>query len=92
MVVAYIGKSERSLRERFKQYLSERKWGSKRDHIRRLFDHWGNDLYFSYWSINDAKCDLKEIELTLNDAIVPPFVIRDFSATVRREVKMFRLR
>ena len=90
VVVAYIGKSEKSLRDRFRNYLSERKWGSRRNHIRRLFKHWGNDLYFSYWSISDISCDLKEIELTLNDAIVPPFVTNDYSATVRREVHMFR--
>lgn len=92
VVVAYIGKSEKSLQDRFRNYLSERKWGSRRNHIRRLLKHWGNDLYFIYWSISDTSCDLKEIELALNDAIVPPFVINDYSATVRREVDMFRRR
>lgn len=92
VVVAYIGKSETSLRDRFRNYLSEQKRGSRRNHIRRLFKHWGSDLYFSYWSISDTSCDLNKIEITLNDAIVPPFVTNDFSASVRKEVNMFRVR
>lgn len=91
-VVAYIGKAEASLRSRFQNYLNLKRRRLGQVLIRRLLRHWGDDLSFMYWSINDNKCDLHGIEEKLNDAIIPPFVKKDYSASVRSEVQLFRER
>ena len=91
-VVAYIGKAEGSLRNRFQSYLRQKKKRLGQVLIKRLLKHWGDDLSFMYWSISDNKCDLYRIETKLNDTIVPPFVKKDFSASVRSEVHLFRER
>lgn len=83
-VIAYIGISSDSLRKRYGDYLYERKEGSKRPKIRNLLDLWGNNLDFVFWVIERKLATLKKIEKRLNDAVMPPFNINDFSGEVKR--------
>lgn len=78
----------RTLRDRFQDYLHEKK-RNKRVNVNRMLNTWSQDLFFHYAVVGQT-IDLHALELALNDAIIPPFVENDFSATVRPLVKALR--
>lgn len=88
-VLVYFGQTY-NLRERYKQYLRDCKIGAKRPKFENLFNLWPDHLDFFFAPIDDTDCDLEEIEAILNDAVIPHCVTRDFSAEVRRMVKILR--
>lgn len=88
-VLVYFGETQ-SLRERYKQYVRDCRIGAKRPKFENLFKLWPNDLDFFFAPIENDACDLKKIEATLNDAVIPHCVTKDFSAEVRRIVKVLR--
>ena len=93
--VCYIGiagrKSNRSLRARYGDYLNE-KAIAKRRHIAHLIGKWHQVLKFYFAPVNDdvTSEDLQLIERNLNDAFMPPFSRKDFSATIGGKRKAFR--
>ena len=86
--VLYVGlagnNSTRSLRDRYKDYLNERRV-MKRPRIARMIGTWHNMLKFFFAPVDDTVSakDLKELEKQLIDALLPPFSVGDMSADIR---------
>ena len=89
--VMYVGKAgdgENSLRKRFRSYFQEKK-RIKRPRIYRLLTQWEQILSFYFAEINEAEVPLSDVEVALNDALLPPFSKNDFSASVRSALNAF---
>lgn len=92
--VMYIGiagrDSNRSLRERYRDYLS---WGHilKRPLVSRMIIDWCDILRFYYVSVEDdvSSEELKRIEEQLNSALLPPFSQRDIEAEIGKMRRAF---
>ena len=83
-IIAYFGKAEKSLRERYYSYYRDLSRGaSNRRQIHRLFDRWGQYIDFYYWVIEDKSIDILEVEQNLLDGALPPFSTEGYSAVVR---------
>ena len=78
--------AERTLRDRYRDYLRER---GKRVQIWHMLRKWTDHLYFHFSVVLDA-IELDQLEVALNDAIIPPYVTNDFSAQVRRLIRTLR--
>ena len=93
--ILYIGiagrNSYRSLRERYKDYLNERKV-RKRSRILRMIGNWHEVLRFYFAPIDDdiSSEDLKKMEQQLISALLPPFSVGDLDAETGRKVRAFR--
>ena len=89
----YIGQtghnSERNLRKRFRDYLSE-KIKPKRSRIHFMLNTWENYLYFYYAEVDPTDADLKQLEQKLLDAFTPPFSEEGYSAEISKIVKVAR--
>lgn len=86
-ITGHVGVN-RTLRDRFRDYLREQQRG-KRVQIWSMLDKWRDDLFFHFSTVGNAD-ELDKIELALNDAIIPPYVTKDFSAKVRALVRVLR--
>ena len=92
--VLYIGiagrDSDRSLRERYREYLNERKV-IKRAGIARMIGHWHQVLRFYFAPIDDdvSSEDLKQMEQQLNSAFMPPFSKGDLDAETKEKRRAF---
>lgn len=89
--IMYIGitgsnNNGRTLYLRYGDYLREQV-RNKRPKVFYMLDKYSNDLQFAYSPITDPAVDLQALELDLNDAIIPPVVVKDFSADIRQLVK-----
>jgi hypothetical protein len=92
--VVYIGqtgakKSEtnRTLRTRVKEYHREKKEGT-RLHVAEFLNKWAKCLSFHYAPVKPGSADLLELETKLNDALMPPYSVRDFSADIRKRKRL----
>ena len=94
--ILYIGiagrDSQRSLRERYKDYRNEKKV-IKRPKIARMISTWHEVLQFFFAPVGDdfSSDDLKKLERQLNTALLPPFSEGDIEADVKRKQKAFSL-
>lgn len=91
MYIGIAGKdSNRSLRERYRDYLSMRN-PHKRPRISMMIDNWRDVLRFYYVSVEDdvSSEELKTIEEQLNSALLPPFSQRDVEAEIRVMMRAF---
>ena len=92
--VLYIGiagrDSNRSLRERYRDYLNDRKV-IKREGIARMIGHWHQVLRFYFAPIEDdiSSEDLKQLEQQLNSAFMPPFSKGDLDAETKKKMRAF---
>ena len=92
--ILYIGiaghNSDRSLRERYKDYLNE-KMVSKRARIARMIGTWHEVLWFFFAPVekNISSEDLKKLELQLNTALMPPFSKGDLDADTKQKRRAF---
>lgn len=77
----------RSLHDRYSDYLRE-KTKKKRPKVHYMLNKYSDDIHFTYSEIDPASVDLEALELDLNDAILPPIVIKDFTAEIRELVKV----
>jgi len=84
--LCYIGKTERTLRERYFEYLTEAKRARGRPKLIHLLNKWEGYLEFCY--IIKENGDLLNLEKRLLDAFIPPCNAR-FSAEVNRSVSAF---
>jgi hypothetical protein len=84
--LCYVGKTERTLKERYSEYLREATAISGRPKILRLLNDWKGNLEFCYTLVE--KEEIKMLEKRLIDAFVPPFN-SDFSANIGRIVGAF---
>jgi hypothetical protein len=91
----YVGETgnmnSRTLRDRYSEYLTNKRRICERHGIHYMLNKWCSHLYFYFAEVSDAKVSLKDIEASLNDALLPPYSVRDFSATVRPKVRALRL-
>ena len=92
--IVYVGitgaRAPRSLKQRYGDYLRERRLGSKRPRIRTMFELWGEHLDFWFAPCPDVTLDLEALERELNTLIIPPFVEKDFEPWARPLVKILR--
>ena len=92
--VLYIGiagrDSNRSLRERYRDYRNEKKV-MKRAGIARMIGDWNDVLRFFFASVenNVSSDDLKELEIQLNSALMPPFSKGDLEAEIKEMRRAF---
>lgn len=92
--VLYLGiagrDSNRSLRQRYKDYLNEKKI-LKRERIARMIGTWHRVLRFYFAPVdNDVSADdLKTLEKQLNGALMPAFSAGDLDAATRRKKRAF---
>jgi hypothetical protein len=91
--IMYIGitgadANGRTLRARYGEYLREQRT-EKRPKVHYMLTKYSDDIQFAY-SVPDANIDLGQLELDLNDAIIPPVVVKDFTAEIRHLVKALR--
>ena len=93
--ILYIGiaghNSDRSLRERYKDYLNE-KLVLKRARIARMIGTWHEVLWFFFAPVekNISSEDLKNLELQLNTALMPPFSTSDLDADTKQKRRAFK--
>lgn len=78
----YAGETE-NLRSRYRQYLIERKNERGRKQIRKFLNVFWGEAEFCFAQYDADKARLREIERALNDSLMPPYSVRDFSAEVR---------
>jgi hypothetical protein len=89
--IMYIGITgarsvERNLRLRYGDYLREKE-KNKRPRVCYMLNKWESDLFFYFVPIPNRAINLDQLELDLNDSILPPIVIKDFTAEIRMLVK-----
>ena len=89
-ITGFVRNSKRNFRDRFTEYIRAKKIGEKRPKVDELLQNWGDDLMFWYAPVPDQRIGLKKLERSINDVIVPPMVENDFSAEIKRKVKIFR--
>ncbi|MGE3538662.1 MAG: hypothetical protein AB7N91_14690 [Candidatus Tectimicrobiota bacterium] len=93
--VLYIGiagkDSNRSLRERYRDYLNEKKV-IKRERIARMIGTWHSVLRFFFAPVNDSvsSSDLQLLEKQLNSSLMPPFSIGDLEAGIKSKRRAFQ--
>ena len=92
--VLYVGiagkNSNRSLRARYKDYLSITKV-QDRTRIARAIGLWEDVLKFFFAPIDDniESKDLQLLERQMNEALLPPCCERDFDAETRQKMRAF---
>jgi len=79
-----------NLRKRYGDYLRD-KVDEKRVGINFMLNNWGPSLYFHYAVLSDKRYRLAILEAQMNDALIPPYSFKDFSAEIRKAKKAFRL-
>ena len=83
--LAYVGMTDRTLRERFKEYLSEKKRITGRPKVLRLLNKYEDHVYFCCAEVDDQGL-ITQIEDALIGAWVPPFNDK-YPARIRRVIK-----
>jgi hypothetical protein len=88
--VLYIGQAgagkgtkARTLRVRFTEYFRDKK-KPKRIHIHYFLNAWEGCLSFYFAPVDPKAAKLLQVESILNDAMMPPFSVNDFTAQVRK--------
>ncbi|EMX6257134.1 hypothetical protein AAHH43_001358 [Pseudomonas aeruginosa] len=89
--IMYIGITgtkgkNRTLYVRYGDYLREQKT-FKRPKVHYMLTKYPDDLHFAFSEIDTTTTDLAQLELDLNDAIIPPVAVKDFTAEIRAIVK-----
>lgn len=91
--IMYIGISGDSgnsnLRNRYRNYLDEMK-KKKRSSIYYMLNNWGPCLFFHYAEVSDKRVSLHKLEMSMSDALIPPYSTNDFSAEIREGKRAFR--
>ena len=78
-----------NLRKRYRQYFTEKRV-LKRVKVHYMLNKWAWYLYFHYSEVTDIQCDIRNLERSFCDALLPPFNVNDFSAKIRKQVRAFR--
>jgi hypothetical protein len=92
--VLYIGhtkgkKHPKTLKMRANEYLKQEKARPKRPHVWEFLNKWETCLSFHFAAVDPTKADLFNIEKKLNDAMMPPYSRRDFTASIRRRKQIW---
>lgn len=88
--ILYIGKTDRALRTRFREYILDQKEErpKRRPHVWDFVVKWKDSLCFYFAEINDQKPE--DIERILLDSVIPPRSVRGFSAHVSAAKEIWR--
>ena len=86
----YVGKTKRTLRQRFKEYLREMQRESGRPKIVRLLNKYADNTVFCYSSVQESAATLSQMEKALMGALIPPCNKEQLPAKVRRIVEALR--
>ena len=79
----YVGKTERTLRVRFSEYLREQHSARGRVRVRKFLSVFEGELYFSCAPFHGTPAEVKAVETELHNALMPPYSDIGFSADVR---------
>jgi excinuclease UvrABC nuclease subunit len=85
--LGYVGKAEKGLRARYREYLTEAEKFTGRPKVVRMLNVWRGYLDFSYIELDDST-DFAALESRFNDAFLPPFN-SEFSTHLNRIVNAF---
>jgi len=86
----YVGKTERTLRRRFGEYLREKNSPSGRGRVRKFLKVFEDEIMFLFAPFHGTAKQVKEIETALHDALRPPYSDVGFSAEVRQKRQAFQ--
>jgi hypothetical protein len=78
----YAGETE-NLRKRYRNYVTEKNSPTGRFHVRKFLNVFAGEAVFTFAPYPADKADLRRIEKKLNDALMPPYSRKDFSADVK---------
>lgn len=79
----YLGKTERTLRERFGEYLTEQGDPNGRVHVRKFLRVFEGELSFVCTLFDGSHEQVRAIETSLLDALMPAYSDSGYSAEVR---------
>ena len=86
----YVGKTRRTLRQRFREYVNEMRRERGRPKIVRLLNKYHSHTVFCYSIVNGDAATLAQMERALIGALVPPCNMDQLPARVRRIVGALR--
>lgn len=78
----YAGETD-NLRRRYRNYVTEKNSPNGRYHVRKFLHVFAGETVFTFAQYDADKADLRRIEKKLNDALMPPYSHRDYSAEVK---------
>ena len=93
--VIYIGiagrRSNRPLRDRYKDYLNEKHIQKHRPHLAYAIGTWQDVLRFCFAPVDEgfSSEDLEKLEEQMNTALMPPYSLRDLEADTKQKKKAF---
>jgi hypothetical protein len=93
--ILYVGQTgfksgtARTLRARAGEYLRS-KHSSKRPNVWEFLNKWWGNLNFHFVSVDPIKEDLSKLEQALNNALMPPYSVNDFSPEIKRLKKAWQ--
>lgn len=79
----YGGCTESSLRNRCLNYFWEKDAAQGREHVRVFLKVFEGDLTLGWSEVDIKKFDIKTLEKHLNDALMPPYSVKDFTAKIK---------
>lgn len=79
----YLGKTERTLRARFAEYLREQNEDAGRVHVRKFLNVFENELTFMCTHFAGIRQEVKATETALLDAMMPAYSDSGYTAEVR---------
>lgn len=79
----YGGCTERSLRNRCLNYFWEKDAPQGRQHVRTFLQVFEGELTLGWSEVDIGRIDIKALEKEFNDALMPPYSVKDFSAEVK---------
>ncbi len=80
-LILYGGITTRTLKKRFSEYLREKDKDNGRTHVRKFLNVFEGNLCFGWVIVEDTSV-LNQLEKDFNDAMMPPYSIKDYSAKV----------
>jgi hypothetical protein len=80
----YAGETD-NLRRRYRDYLREKDAAAGRWHVRKFLKVFWGEVAFAFAPLDVDLAERRRIELELNDALLPPYSKRDFSAKVKKK-------
>lgn len=78
----YGGSTKRSLRVRCQEYFREQHSARGRRHVRMFLSVFEGELTFAWTEVDPATIDLRSLEKEFNDAMLPHYSVKDFSADI----------
>ncbi|HEY0034197.1 MAG TPA: hypothetical protein VGB81_13100, partial [Devosia sp.] len=79
----YLGRTSRTLRQRFREYLREQHDPTGRQHVRKFLNVFEGELSFMCTEFNGPYAQLVATERALLDAMMPAYSDSGYSAEVR---------